>query len=226
MHLPELKEGRQFLALLVCLLTSILLPAYIEDHLAFVVIWKLVFTVMMLAAAYTVVEKRHLWVPIVLLLTASVATVWGQYLNEGNLWLFYLDNLTTIAFLGFVCVHFLRYILKCDRVTTNVIYASVCVYLMGAIIWAAIFANIHVFYGDAFRFTNVPEGVVLSKDELMGIFSYYSFVTLATVGYGDIVPVHKVAQSWAALEGVTGQFYIAIVVARLVALHIAHKALD
>lgn len=48
---------------------------------------------------------------------------------------------------------------------------------------------------------------------------YYSFVTLSTLGYGDIIPIHKVAQNWAAMEAMIGQFFIAIVMARLVSMY-------
>lgn len=218
------KEGFQFLLLLLCLLASILVPGYFEHYTWFVVIWKGVFTLMLLSAAYSVIDQPRLWIPIAILLVPTVVTVWGQFINEHSRWLFYLDNLTTIAFLGFVCVQFLKYILTRRRVTNNVIYASMCVYLMAALIWAAIFANIHVFYEGAFHFATLSEGQHIPNDQLMGVFSYYSFVTLSTVGYGDIVPVHKVAQSWAALEAMMGQFYIAIIVARLVSMHTAQPA--
>ena len=51
------------------------------------------------------------------------------------------------------------------------------------------------------------------------ILIYYSFVTLTTMGYGDISPVHAVARSLTILEALTGQLYLAITLARLVALH-------
>ena len=57
-------------------------------------------------------------------------------------------------------------------------------------------------------------------------FYYFSFVTLATVGYGDILPVHPVARSLAMLEAVTGSLYLTILVARLVSLSVAPRGGD
>ena len=57
-----------------------------------------------------------------------------------------------------------------------------------------------------------------------GYALYYSFVTLTTLGYGDIAPVTMPARMLASLEAMTGQVYLAILVARLVGLHIAHSA--
>ena len=54
-------------------------------------------------------------------------------------------------------------------------------------------------------------------------FFYFSFVTLATVGYGDVLPVHPVARSLAMLESVTGSLYLAILVARLVSLSVSSR---
>ena len=55
-------------------------------------------------------------------------------------------------------------------------------------------------------------------------FMYYSFITLTTVGYGDITPVTGVARSFSLLEGIVGQTYMAVLVARLVGLHVASGA--
>ena len=52
----------------------------------------------------------------------------------------------------------------------------------------------------------------------LGLFTYYSFVTLTTVGYGDIVPVSALARWLVWLEAVAGQFYMAVFVARLIGL--------
>jgi hypothetical protein len=51
---------------------------------------------------------------------------------------------------------------------------------------------------------------------------YFSFVTLCTLGYGDIVPVSPVAQTFSAVEAIIGQLYLAVLVARLVGMHTAH----
>ena len=52
---------------------------------------------------------------------------------------------------------------------------------------------------------------------------YFSFITLTTLGYGDVVPVQGFARSLSGAEAVTGQLYVAILIARLVGLHIAHS---
>ena len=55
---------------------------------------------------------------------------------------------------------------------------------------------------------------------------YFSFITLSTVGYGDITPVSKVARMLAAMEAITGLLYVAVLIARLVAIQATPKSND
>ena len=60
--------------------------------------------------------------------------------------------------------------------------------------------------------------------EPAGLEFYYSFVTMTTLGYGDIVPVSSAARGLATLQAVVGQLYLAVLVARLVGLYVAESA--
>ena len=65
-----------------------------------------------------------------------------------------------------------------------------------------------------------PEAYVNS---LWNNFSYFSYVTLATLGYGDVTPLTRFTRAWAILEAVIGQMYLAVVVARVIGLHIGNR---
>jgi len=71
----------------------------------------------------------------------------------------------------------------------------------------------------SFRFANGTDEATHHMHDLV----YYSFVTLTTIGYGDIVPAHPVARSLAMAEGLVGQLYPAILIARLVAMQIESR---
>lgn len=229
MHLGLQNEEREFrfFLLLICLFGALIIPPYFDGHEVFTLISKVVFSVVLFAAVYAVIELKRLWVIGVVLLVPTFASIWIEQITDQNKLAFYIDNLTTIGFFGFIGYHFLRYILSCKKVTTNVIYASMCLYLMLAFIWAAIYANIHVFYGGAFNFSNeFLVGATASESQSMSTFTYFSFVTLSTLGYGDITPINRVAGAWVAVEAMIGQFYIAIIMARLVSLHAANKVTE
>lgn len=229
MHLSLKNEDKEFrfFILLACLFGALIIPPYFDGHEVFTLISKVVFSVVLFAAVYAVIELKRLWVIGVVLLVPTFASIWVEQISNHNRFAFYVDNLTTIGFFGFIGYHFLRYILSCKKVTTNVIYASMCLYLMLAFIWAAIYANINMFYGGAFNFSNeFLVGATASESQSMSTFTYFSFVTLSTLGYGDITPINRVAGAWVAVEAMIGQFYIAIIMARLVSLHAANKVVD
>ena len=95
-------------------------------------------------------------------------------------------------------------------ITFQRIEGSIIVYLLIGLIFALGFHAIYLFSG-ASSFNNIERTGV--KD-----FLYYSFITLATVGYGDITPVHPFARSMATFEALIGQLYPAILIARLVSM--------
>ena len=132
----------------------------------------------------------------------------------------YLDNLTNIIYFGLICVFLGRYILTRRRVTLEVIFASMCLYMIVAVLWAAIYTNLELYYNPAFTFGGqLAAEAGLDQDNLYRHMIYYSFVTLSTLGYGDTLPINEVSQNWAAMEAMIGQFYIAIVIARLVSMY-------
>ncbi|MGO8836237.1 MAG: potassium channel family protein [Limisphaerales bacterium] len=125
-----------------------------------------------------------------------------------------------LLFLIFLIGQFLRFILHAPRVNAEVVYAGISVYLLLGLSWT--FAYLFVAWmGDpqhpAFAFNAGPPG------QLMDGFTayYFSFVTLTTVGYGDITPVSNGARALAAMEAMTGTLYVAVLISRLVALYCA-----
>jgi hypothetical protein len=108
----------------------------------------------------------------------------------------------------------LRYIFQSQHVTREVIFTSISVYLLFSSFFVPIYRLIEVFSPGAFILSYSPEAVV-EWQNLM----YYSFATLTTLGYGDIVPVNLWAKAVASLESVLGVMYLAILVARLVSMY-------
>ena len=101
-------------------------------------------------------------------------------------------------------------------VTHHRILGAVAVYLLLGLMWASAYALLHQLRPDAFA-------GALGEALIPQTWIYYSFITLATVGYGDITPVHPVARSLAIAEALTGQLYLAITLAHLVALRVGMR---
>jgi hypothetical protein len=104
----------------------------------------------------------------------------------------------------------------------DLIYATICVYLLIGVAWAYVYSVLENIFPGSFNF---PLNLLQANPSLnegrkhLTLLFYYSFVTLTTLGYGDITPVTPPAQSLSTLEAIMGQFYIAILVARLVGIY-------
>jgi voltage-gated potassium channel len=129
-----------------------------------------------------------------------------------------------VTFLVIVGVSILNRALRTKRVTFDTISAALCVYMLMGLAWAFIFSNIYIFNTQAFSFPP-HEAMGHTPVELfhhtVSAFMYYSFVTMSSIGYGDITPVSPPARALSALEGITGQFYVAILVASLVGIRVS-----
>ncbi|OAI40873.1 hypothetical protein AYO41_01740 [Verrucomicrobia bacterium SCGC AG-212-E04] len=118
-------------------------------------------------------------------------------------------------FCAFIVWRLLRFVLHCDRVNNEVLAASLTAYLMLGLVFA--FAYMLAAQQNPRSFVFTTPG--FTDEEMRGHNAiYFSYVTLSTVGYGDIVPVSPTVRTLAMSEAITGLLYIAVLVARLVAL--------
>lgn len=112
-----------------------------------------------------------------------------------------------------------RRALRAGKVDKERIVAALDAYLLAGIAFSAVFFTLELAWPDSF-------GAPATSDLTRPNSIYFSFVTLATLGYGDIAPVSDTARGFAVLEAVTGQTYLAVLVARLVSLYGANDAGD
>jgi voltage-gated potassium channel Kch len=110
-------------------------------------------------------------------------------------------------------------------VTRHRVEGAVAVYLLVGMIFGVAYALIALTVPDAFNITGLPANGWSreSFDAVMGAFGYFSFVTMTTVGYGDVTPVSQLAKQLAVVEGLIGQLYPAILLARLVSLQVSAR---
>ncbi|WP_013334616.1 potassium channel family protein [Gloeothece verrucosa] len=121
-----------------------------------------------------------------------------------------------ICFLGMAILIILRRIYFEDKVTNDTIRNGINVYLLIGIIFAIIYRAIHL---------EVPQSFYLPFAEQGSTFDpfYFSFLTLTTVGYGDIIPISPWVRVLTNLEGIAGILYPTTIIARLVSLYILHN---
>jgi len=163
-------------------------------------------------------RRRTLILGMILMLPALTGKWINHYWPEqAAVEFFYVAGL---VFLLFLIWEFLHFILRAPRVNSEVICAGLSIYLLLGLMW--MFAYLLVARGvpDAFAFNAGPA----ADQSLHGANAFYfSFITLCTVGYGDITPVSHVARMLAAMEAITGTLYVAVLISRLVALYSSEK---
>ncbi len=124
--------------------------------------------------------------------------------------------LAASLFIIFVLSQLLRFVLNAPRVNFEVLCGGIATFLLMGVLWATAYMFVARMMPGAFVSGNgVP--VDLSHDPFPAL--YFSFITLSTVGYGDITPVAKAARLLAVMESTSGMLFVAILIARLVALH-------
>lgn len=125
-----------------------------------------------------------------------------------------LSGVFLIQMLFMIWIH----IEKENEVTTDLIMAAASAYILLGLVWAYAYYLLEIFHQNSFKGSE-------NMGEDIGNFYYYSFVTLTTMGYGDILAITKSARALSILEAITGQLYLAIMISRLVGLHASQSGI-
>lgn len=195
--------------LLIAIAVMFVTSPFIEDLPHGDTIEGALFTAVMLSGL-VVVSARGALVSGIVLAGLAISTHWLSFFRPEFL---VLSMVSAIGFVGLVIVRLLLYVLQTDEVNYETLCASVAGFLMIGLLWMVGFKLLGILDPGAFSFAQ-------SGQTMDGFESFYfSFVTLTTIGFGDIAPVSKVARMLAILEAIAGMFYVALLVARLVSIH-------
>lgn len=178
-----------------------------------------VFIVLVAGVRSASVNRRTLIISVFLALTALVSSTVADYYPHH--WLIGLSLVSGCVFFTFVVATLLRKIfLHSDDVSAETIYSSISVYLLIGLAFA--FLYMFMDFIDAASF---PDDDMFAGDVVRTLegYMYFSFVTLTTLGFGDITPGTPQAGAFVYMESILGQLYLTVLVARLVGIHIAKQ---
>jgi hypothetical protein len=206
----------RFQLLFVALLLTLSVPVLLPDEPMKAVL-PVLFTVLSLAGLATAAEKRS---TLIVGLSLAVPAIALHWLAAGSARVELLGDLVGEAFLLWVTFTLLMHNIRAKEVTSETLFGVACVYLLFALIWAMAYGIVLFYEPNALA---LPESLaVLGNDPGgRGVLTYFSFVTLTTLGYGDVAPASDAARMLAVLEATLGQLFLVIVVARLVGMHTA-----
>ncbi len=216
---PKPRDQWRHFALLVSILFLFVVTPVIAIFRHGVLIMNIVATVVLVTATYALVERKRLFAAALGLCGISIVAAWLLLITEQRWAAIFSDSCVVVLILYF-CVTILNYVLRGAEITLDKIFAAVCVYLLIGYAWTFAYALVDGLQpGSFFALSPVsPDNYVARVLEMR----YFSFMTLTTVGYGDLVPRSATARTLASLEAITGQIYLMVLVARLVGLHIVH----
>lgn len=130
----------------------------------------------------------------------------------------------SLAYAGFILIATFsigKSVFVSDRVTANRIVGGICVYLLIGTCFGFLFAGIALFVPGSLSL-GPPEAPTIGRlNDLM----YFSLSTLTTTGFGDIRPIHPFTKFLASFESIIGSIYVAVMIARLVGMHISQGTL-
>lgn len=203
-------------ALLVTLLILIVLSPSIGENLSGYLV-ELIFDGILLAGVYSVGPGKHRW-PFLVLTVVTLAVRWGEHLS-GVPALDVGALSITVFWLVYAVWIIIAHLFQRRDVTVDTILGAVVAYLLVAVAFTLAFEIIEL--QNPGSFSGITDHPSLHRQDLGSSMMYFSLVCITTMGFGDVVPMSNIARPLAVLEGVFGQLYLAVMIARLVGLHIA-----
>ena len=174
-------------------------------------------TLVLISGVLAVGGQRWKLVVAVVLVLPALAGKWVSLLRP-DLLSPEVHLATGLIFVGFVLSQLLQFIFRAPRVNSEVLCAGIAGYLLLGLLWMFAYVLVARIVDNSFT-------GALARQPLQGFDAYYfSFITLSTVGYGDITPLSHGARALAMSEAMTGTLYIAVLISRLVALYSSQSA--
>ena len=214
----EQSREPRFGFLLIGLLISLILGPVVDEFTTQgPKLWLAVFfTATVMVAVFSFTESRGVLIAgLTLGLISLLGTGWLALAPDSEL----APLMSELALLLFCCIALfftLKYLFKRGRVTVNRIVGAISVYLLAGVALSLVNILIHESLPGSYSGIGDDPGTANGSNMI-----YYTFVTLTTLGYGDITPQRPLAQAIAYLTAVTGQFYIAILVAWVIGSYLA-----
>lgn len=216
-RLPQFGRFRySAVEMLVALILLLVTAPFVERLPAGGLIELLLMTAVMVSAVLAVGGNRRSLAIAIVLAVPPLAFRWIGIVVDGGVVPLPAQAMPGVLFFGYVIWRILRAIHAAPRVDSNILCAGISAYLMLGVAWAALYQGVASMVPGAFALNGAP----IDPEQTGGfVFLYFSFTTLTTLGLGDVVPVAPEARMLAMLEAATGVLFVAVLLARLVAMH-------
>ncbi|MCI0454546.1 MAG: potassium channel family protein [Candidatus Dadabacteria bacterium] len=182
----------------------------------------ILYSLILISGVMAVAKSRFITLLSVVLAIATILVNWVKNFLPGT-GMVPLDTLMLLGFLGMLSVIVLVQVFREGPVTIQRICGAIVVYLLIGLIWALAYNLVSLYQPESFK---MVDSSVADRDyDFRARLTYFSYITLTTVGYGDITAVSPVARTLAMLEALIGQLFPVILIARLVSMELYYRRL-
>jgi hypothetical protein len=219
-HRQDLRNASRYAFLFPALVLLLMANPFLKDDDFGRICTELSFVTVLLGSLVAIRQNRAVFFTAVLFtLPIVLSPEWGLFEHARI-----TEIATLVCFIVVVCICASAItvdVYRAKTVTLGTLLGACSVYLLLGILFSLIYNLVDVLDPLAFNFAGEHPAATGERSQLL----YFSYVTLTTLGYGDVTPLSEGARMLTALQAVLGQLFVAIMVARLVALQTARVAL-
>jgi hypothetical protein len=213
-----LGHGRCSYLLLSLFMLLIIYPYGVSAGLIGKIINTILLSLILIAGAYaTTPNKQSLIAGVILAIVAAVLD-WGALTGDEPIY-FRILTIIYVVFLLYTIGSVLRYLLVKGPITADKLHGALSGFIMVAFLWAFLYSLLEHIVPGSFDIVHHEPG----KQQVFYALLYFSFTTLTSVGFGDIIPVSNQARSLVIVEQLVGVFFVAVLIARLAGLYPPHN---
>ena len=215
--LLQVLNQNRFLTLLITILLMLIIAPILDNFIQTRILTDILLTAILFEIIFTIRSSRSQLIVGVILVLPLIAATWAPlFIQAFTIGL--ASRIFGVLFFGFAVVNILRTVFKAEEVTVELIFAAVVAYLLIAIMWAFLYMILDLLAPGSFSFPSEGFRTLTMR------FEYLSFITITTLGYGDITPLTNEASALTMMEALIGQIYMVVLVAWLVGMHVSRKS--
>ncbi len=215
----KLVSHYSFHNLLVWLMLYLVAGAFITGGYAQLIL-SVFISLVLFFAVYAINSGSRLFKYVLILMGATLVLYWLNIFNVVSFSNIASKVIMTV-YIGLLIYSFSKYVFSARKVTSRLISAALCLYLLMGTLWGIVYDLLETMVPGSYT------GILLESAPDVTVrfqhFQYFSFVTLTTLGYGDILPQTEGAAALCQTEAIIGQFFMAVLVARLVGIQVSQQ---
>ena len=183
------------------------------------------FTMVLIMGVFALSDRHHIALTALVLVVLSQILTWSSRAVSEHV-LIVAGIIFTMIYLVYTASILFRHVVNARTPTFHTIFASLCIYLLTAYIWAFSYSLLEDMVPGSFHFSPDLFAPIAKGKHLYShlyYFIYFSFTTQTTLGFGDILPASSWSRMLTSMEAVFGQLYLVVMVTYLIGLHITEK---